>query len=75
MRNKFISLILVLLLFSSYISSQDFSDNAYLDFRQSILGISETQLENIYTRSSDIYLKGFENAISFDKINYLDSVI
>ena len=65
----------VVLIFSYTISAQNFSAEAYLDFRESVIGISDTELEEMYLRSSDVYFKGFENAISFDDINYLDSVI
>jgi hypothetical protein len=75
MKNQFFPSIIVLLFFSFNVTAQDFSADAYIDFRQSVVGISETQLEDMYVRSSDIYLKGFENAISFGEINYLDSVI
>ena len=75
MKNLFFSSIIILLFFSISISAQDFSADAYLDFRESVVGISDSDLEEMYVRSSDVYYKGFENAISFDEINYLDSVI
>lgn len=75
MKNQFLPSIIILLFFTLSISAQDFSANAYLDFRESVVGISDSELQEMYVRSSDIYFKGFENAISFDDINYLDSVI
>ncbi len=75
MKNQFFPSIIIFLFLSLNISAQDFSADAYLDFRQSVVGISEIELEEMYFRSSETYLKGFENAISFNNINYLDSVI
>ncbi len=75
MKKLFFPSIIISLLFIFNTSAQNFSADAYLNFQESVVGISENELAEMYVRSSDVYLKGFANAISFDKVNYLDSVI
>ena len=75
MKNQFQLTVIVFVFLNITGSAQEFSADSYLNFRQSTLGISETQLENMYSRPAEFYLKGFEDNLVLNEINYLDSVI
>jgi len=75
MKNHIIPLTIILTFLTLDCWSQSFSTEDYFDFQQGVKGITEDQLAGMYPRSSEIYLKGFEDAINFEQVNYLDSVI
>lgn len=63
------------LLLSYFAFSQVNFDKEYLNFRNSVVGLSEAQLQNMYARPAEFYIKGFSEDFSVSNIQYLDSII
>lgn len=72
---KTFSTFVIFLSLSIICSSQGFYVNSYLDFKKSILGISESELQNLYPRPNSNYIKGFSVEPNIKSIQYLDSAI
>ncbi|MBN2635154.1 MAG: DUF3160 domain-containing protein [Prolixibacteraceae bacterium] len=63
-----------LVLFALTANAQNFSDDEYLQFRDDVKGISDSELEQMYSRPAEYYLKGFDDLNSLNNAGYLDSM-
>ena len=70
---KKITCLLVFIL-TCFLSDAQFISTDYLNFRSSVVGLSQAELENMHARPAAFYIKGFSEEFSVDKIHYLDSI-
>lgn len=73
MKNFYLTAIFIL--FSGVTIAQQFSEKAYSDFRESVFGISEGQLQSLYPMPRESYFKGFSETPDLKGVDYLDSVL
>ncbi len=50
-----------LIIFAFTANAQNFSADNYLQFRDDVKGISDSELQQLYSRPAEYYLKGFED--------------
>ena len=64
-----------LIIFSIVANGQNFSVDDYIQFRDGVKGISDSELQQMYSRPSEYYLKGFDDLNGLKNASYLDSMI
>ncbi len=55
-------------------NAQNFTADDYIQFKNSVKGISDAQLQEMYSRPSEFYYKGFEGFDALNTVSYLDSM-
>jgi hypothetical protein len=65
----------IIMILSLQSAAQQFSTAEYNSFRQGVLGITEVELAEMYSRPNEYYLKGFEDNPDIRNISYLDTVV
>lgn len=66
--------LLAIILITVTSHAQQFSTDSYLQFRNEVKGLSHEQLQSMYARPADRYIKGFENINVSENTGYLDSM-
>ncbi len=75
MKKEILLLLVYLITFSFAVPAQSFSAQEYLQVRQQNQGLTQAELQNLYSRPAEFYIKGFEKAPDLQNIQYLDSAV
>lgn len=70
---KVVLFVIALLVFKGAFSQ--LINQEYLQFRNTVVGLSVSELEEMHARPSDFYIKGFNTNYSIEDVHYLDSVL